>query len=558
MAENPLHQYANYTYKLELWACKSDSFNSGSGKGDELLITDGGIANDGNTFKVSFSLDNLEIETIIGGMGQNGFAADALTIKFDIIEPYTVTLLEKLAKVAKDNTESGDIKTLIYMLNIKFIGYNDGGYGGPQEIDIPNKYFYFSIFSINFNVTHRGAIYHVEGIATKALPMLAVLDNVIPTQVELQGKTVNDIFGSGGGGLGDTSIAGGGFEDKPDIKDLKSHLYKWENEKLDKEKQDIANEYSFEFDEEFGNAKIIDINQILKPNSTIPSSNLKAKETLKQGQSGKIEIDTEKGIVKAFAGTRIVDFIGKVLTNTDYMESQVGKTDGSFVGWKIWPKLEVLKYDKKVQFFARKVTYKVEKYEYKGLDHPQFGQAPPDNIVKTYNYIFTGMNKDVIKANLDYHMAYFEVKTIDSTTKNQPGNNQLSAIITNSAGIATRTAPNVTPESSTVAEMITRLLSSGVDMMALDLEIVGDPDWILQDTEEDIKYRNQDVNFKFNFKTATKDYNDSTGIFDVESADTAFFGGIYKVISVKSMFRKGKFTQTLSNVRTRVQPPDGN
>ena len=105
-----------------------------------------------------------------------------------------------------------------------------------------------------------------------------------------------------------------------------------------------------------------------------------------------------------------------------------------------------------------------------------------------------------------------------------------------------------------VGEMISKLLDNGVDIMSLDIEIVGDPDWILQDEEADtIDYLNRDVNFKFNFITPTSDYQND-GLFDLSPHDVSFFSGIYKVISVKNIFRKGRFSQTLSNTRVRIQP----
>jgi len=565
MGENPLHQFANYTYNLELWACSKGTFNGDSGSGDELMIVSGGAGEIG-----MFGLDNVEIETIIGGMGKNGFAADALTIKMDIIEPYTVTLLEKLAELGGKYGEKGDIKTLIYMLKIKFIGYNDGGYGGPHAIDVGDKHFYFNIITLGFNITHKGAVYRVEGVATKSLPMMTMLDNIVPANIELQGKTVNELFGSGEDG-----------NDDPEVKNLTKALEKLEKLKIDNKVQTIKNKISFKFDEEFGEAKIIDPESIQRPNSTIPGSNIKkslAQETLKQGRTGKLEINVKQGTVKALAGTRMVDFIGAVLSSTDYMKKQVEDEGGDkpFIGWKVWPEVKLLDYDKATNYYAREVTFKVEKYEYKGLDHPNFGQAAPDNIVKTYNYIYTGENKDVVKVNLDFHMAFFEVRSIksnltNSETKEEKPEEQKPKIPDESKDVKTDLIkPFITvatgdgrrdntvgttndPKAIAVGEMMSKLLDNGIDMMALDIEIVGDPDWILQDKEDGIEYKNKDVNFKFRFIAPTQDYDQSSGLFQL-GPEAAYFGGIYKVITVKSTFRKGKFTQTLTNVRCRKQP----
>lgn len=561
MGENLLHQYVNYTYLLELWACSKDTFNSNGTEGDELLMADGGLGEKkGEIFNVNFSIDNVEIETLIGGLGKNGFAANALSIKFEIIEPYTVTLLEKLARVATKYADD-DIKTIIYMLKIKFIGYNDGGYGEPQLIDGLEKRFFFNMINIGFKVTHRGALYTCEGIATKNLSMIPVLDNEIKGHVELHGKTVNELFGVG--------------SDDKEAKNLKNAIVNQQQKNIKDKIQTIPNQVTFEFEDELGNAKIIDPNDIDIPNSTIPGSNLgksQAAQTLKQGREGKLEINSQQGVVKAHAGTRIVDFIGSILSSTDYMKNQVGQKDGPFIGWKVFPELKIGEYDTALNFFSRTLVYKVKKYSYSGLDHPAFGQKPPDNIVKTYNYVYTGMNKDAIKVNLDFHMAYFEVRsnklhfgknetetpeqdddTVDETKNpanfHRPG---ISPVTTNATQSNT-SSKNNDEKTIAVNEMISKLLDNGVDMMSLDIDIVGDPDWILQEEEQDIKYISQDVNFKFNFITPTNDYMEN-GLFDVSSSTSAYFGGIYKVIAVTNHFRKGRFSQTLKNVRVRVQP----
>ena len=71
-------------------------------------------------------------------------------------------------------------------------------------------------------------------------------------------------------------------------------------------------------------------------------------------------------------------------------------------------------------------------------------------------------------------------------------------------------------------------------------------------TVKGIDYIKGDVNFKFNFISPTNDYQEN-GLFDV-GGDSGFFSGVYKVVTVKNSFRKGKFTQTLTNVRNRIQP----
>ena len=117
-----------------------------------------------------------------------------------------------------------------------------------------------------------------------------------------------------------------------------------------------------------------------------------------------------------------------------------------------------------------------------------------------------------------------------------------------------------------VQELMEKLFDNRGDMISLDITIVGDPDWISQDyplmhpslvgsgsylQNGSINFSNT-VYFNFYFATPNTDYNDTTGLFD-DKNNYSEFSGIYQVISVKSNFTNGKFTQKLSNFRVRNQ-----
>ena len=105
-----------------------------------------------------------------------------------------------------------------------------------------------------------------------------------------------------------------------------------------------------------------------------------------------------------------------------------------------------------------------------------------------------------------------------------------------------------------VGEFMERLLDNKGDLISLDLEIVGDPDWIQQDNivydvaklqpgqktlkDGTITHFDSMTCFQFNFKSPVKDYNDTTGIMDVSTAEnSALFSGIYQVVKVEKIGR---------------------
>lgn len=112
-----------------------------------------------------------------------------------------------------------------------------------------------------------------------------------------------------------------------------------------------------------------------------------------------------------------------------------------------------------------------------------------------------------------------------------------------------------------------KLLDNDGDLITLDINIVGDPDWLSQDyalcgptvgtspTLQDgsINFTKQQL-FDFMFASPGSDYNDSSGLFGVDS-NYAEFSGRYQVISVVSSFVNGSFTQKLEASRLRNQNP---
>ena len=251
--------------------------------------------------------------------------------------------------------------------------------------------------------------------------------------------------------------------------------------------------------------------------------------------------------------------------------------------WKIIPKLEIIRYDNKVNFWTRKVTYSVQIYDHPGMDHPNLPQQVPDpnSVAKEYDYIYTGNNKDVIRADLDFKIAFFEAKNAaissytgddpDKTiTDNQndgrlltpgyaPNNGSVNTL--NSSGARDALEPMV------IADLMNKILDNNVDLLRLELELVGDPDWIQQDNilysdtaplgqkilpNGTINHQGSATLIKFTFKTPVSDY-DNTGMLNVKDLETVVFSGLYQVHKITSTFRKGRFNQKLDCTRLRIQ-----
>jgi hypothetical protein len=643
---NKLHNYTNWTYRISIYAIPTSTINQIYSQviypGNESALLNGGlfVASDSGMsakvanrtyFPTDLTIDNLEIQTIVNSTGDQTRATDVIKMKFDIIEPYTVNFLARLQQCAASlNPQEPNFNwnNSFFCMKIEFTGYNDSGQpispsvssdGNGEIITGTTKYIPFTFVRMNFKVSSSGATYSCEAIPTNGLA-LSALDNQIPFHIEVKGGSILDLFN---GGLASTTttttlvrpnsadqelqttttqntVSGNQTTVKKGIAEA---LNQGEKEKTNQKDSNgnhtgqwLANTYAFEFTSDLLGAKVIDP-QTFKDQSVAIGGSTDA-NAKKQGKTGVLTIATDSQSFRATAGTRITDFIGSVITVSDYMTGQntaSGHDTQPVKTWKITPVIKFGPIDRGTGYYQRDVKYVVMPYISYGHDAPGFGQAPvnPSQIVKTYTYIYSGQNKDVIDVNVQYEMAFFEFKNgvpanYINKASDESGNESQQPYSGGSydsssdgrffkpryhyvRGLADRqnTGPTtVSAQTIAVQELMEKLYDNRGDMNKLDFTIVGDPDWISQDYAlmhpsqvgnspyinngmGSINFNNP-VYFNFYFATPNSDYDDTTGLFNINGTYSQF-SGIYRVAQVTSTFSGGKFTQKLKNYRVRNQ-----
>lgn len=640
---NKLHAYTNSTYKISLYAVPVSTINKlvgldpSSDPGSTLLngaifvLSDGGrgaSSGDKSYFPVDLTLDNLEIESIVSP-NQRTRGTDVITMKFDIIEPYTTNFLENCYKINQKFNPGANASwdTLFFMMVIEFLGYDD--MGRPQKIKNTTKYIPFTFLNMRFKITSSGTIYSCTVIPTNLLANSGI-DNTIPFHVETQATTIAELFeATEFSGTSSSQVANRdrtGTETLTTSLNSQSNLAKGgsdiivtkglqlalnQNEK-DKVKggatdqdgaaapinkgQYLANVYNFKFHKDILNATIADPKVFSERSvgSTSGDKNDPKTAQLKQGgKVGNLIADFTKKTFRAQAGTKITDFINSVIKVSSYVLDQVStqaNVDKPVNWWKINPTIKFGSLDKGTNFYQREITYNIVPYVIRGQDSPNFGQqqVQKSDIVKLYEYIYSGNNRDVLDVNIDYQMAFFEVKNGVSTryTKDskdnikETGDSQVAVYngytdnrffkprYFHTTGIANQQNTSDTTGSDkqiAAQDFMEKLFDNAGDMISLDLTIIGDPDWISQDVplfgpvlpngsflgSGSVNFSNP-VYFNFYFATPNTDYDDTTGLFN-SGGKYSQFSGIYQVIAVKSNFSGGKFTQKLTNVRVRNQ-----
>ena len=268
---NVLDDYASYTYQISWYLLSTDQYNELVNSTQRnvgawsLLMQSGGIPLNSalqaspntvnNTapptrsqfFPVDYYLDDLEIHSLIPAGGTQ-MAHSAASIKFKVVEPNGLTLLENLYKAVNDlyaettdyepatnlyyspgqapvpiNSVSGysgltpGYTQAHYCLTIKFYGYDaDGNLQAPIRgkntvNNAPNvtglpadanavviKIYPFKLSTITFamapGVTSRGIEYHVEGMPIGQAAGFGQSRGTIPFNFQLAGTTVKDLL----------------------------------------------------------------------------------------------------------------------------------------------------------------------------------------------------------------------------------------------------------------------------------------------------------------------------------------------------------------------------
>ena len=283
-----------------------------------------------------------------------------------------------------------------------------------------------------------------------------------------------------------------------------------------------------------------------------------------------------------------------------------------FYWWKIIPSIKLNQFDNIRKVFSRTITYTIQKYEVRNLKVPfgpqgTAGQTEnPRPPVKSYNYIYSGKNNDILDLDITFNTTYYTALTTyrnaqaklaqlatageseksRNTIKNNVGSNQdpnaIMPLIFKPQVSDTRTTTgsgNQTAKQTAMADLEASLLDmSQADMLHVKLKIIGDPSLIKQDDlfwtpklnsqvienkenaddrltpDGSIKMDGGEVYVNLTFRTPV-DVDETTGLMQFTNENilgpmqTSLFSGLYRILKVKNQFRSGQFTQELELIR---------
>ena len=338
---------------------------------------------------------------------------------------------------------------------------------------------------------------------------------------------------------------------------------------------------------------------------------------------GNLKVDPTEGTLKFTQNMDIPSVIDQVLLTSEWAATQLaaGKVDddGMRKWWRVDTQVYYIKTDENLKItgtYPRIIVYRVLPYRAHSGAIPAPGSKPPGydsikrKVIKQYDYLYTGKNSEIIKFDIDFNVSFANVLASD-VYKEDPDKSK-SAQQDKKADVAPTsegkdskndkeggfgTVTNKFSLTQTVLDLFggdgfddararigrtfLEAIRSPLDMMRLNLEIHGDPYWIVnsgqgnytstpvagvKDLNKDgsVNWQTSEVDILVNFRSPF-DINQTTGMYDFKSANifdigsstaagpTLGFTGLYRVNTVTSTFKNGLFKQRLSGSRRNLQ-----
>jgi hypothetical protein len=663
---NPLSYYTTYNYIFTLSVLNEAQINypdqtykrgilgplilkSGSGNPTNRVPTaHKTISNPSGSF--DFFLEDLQIAGVIGFDKDTG-NTNSTNLNFKIIEPYSMGLFFEVLQTAAMKAGHANYLDMPLLLTIEFTGNVDTGLQNVK-VDSTTKHFPIKLYKFGMKVTGRGAEYEVSAYPFNERAYAKTFTE-LKTDVSIAGKTVGEMLQTGEKSLQfvlnsraaesvkrkDVNVADQILISFP--KDLKS------SDPVAPVGEDTAKGNSATVNpnnaasndlykrlgvtvtsinktdtvvQEKGTLNMLGestmgFNLYNKGETPFAKDNLAYDEKTGTYTRGSITINPTIGEFRFAQGSDIINAINQVLLMSEYGRTamtQIGK-DGSIKWWRIETQMFTIPTNAnlgKTGVQPKLVVYRVVPYDVDSSFFLAPNAARPGTaeakaqVVKEYNYIYTGKNTDIINFDIEFKAGFYTqlnadhgANTGDSKLKEKAaGADQQGTPVVNTATTGTAPKPNTLPTTSykdgvktstsgkggggledyasISARQFHDAITSGVDMINTKMQILGDPYYIgdsgmgnYSAVATDNKHMNADgavdwqsgeVHILVNFRTPT-DINQSTGLYDfTNTAYVPQFSGLYKVLTIQSNFSRGKFTQTLSMIRLPKQDVKGN
>jgi hypothetical protein len=478
-ASNILHNFTGYTYKISLFLLTSDDYNKLAQEPSVfnpkyLLVSSGGgvpvdaLASGTNwhpDFQEDFYFDNLTFKTVVG-LNSRSKSSNMMDIKFALVEPYGMSLLDRLLSACQTTCDCPNYVDQPYLLQIDFLANpteaNTFGISS-HLIDRKRVAIKFNEFKIKPGI--NGTTYNITARPYNhtAFDMSSAS---VPVNLSVEAKTVGDYFDSReelqrifdesatkeeerieselskNVGLYAATSGEGNAEETANRRREESRASAFYSTKSypagfntyyknvayqEGRSENPMFQILFNIHPDIANSPIIDTNKMDVKKTVMSDPKNQIKTTTATGTDKDFK---NKGVFMVNAGTDVVSLIDRVMAASEYTQNQIVKASQAElvddsnreteskkyanVKWyKIIPSITLGLYDKKIKSYSKVISYSILPYEAGNFYHPDFAQTKLSSkkCVRTYNYYYTGLNTDIIQLDVDFDATFFTAVT---------------------------------------------------------------------------------------------------------------------------------------------------
>ncbi len=557
---------------------------------------------------------NVEMNSVPGYNEERRLTTVA-KISMDIVEPWGITLLERV-KAAAANNNYLDHLDAPYLLTIDFAGWDEKGQpikdGKNLKRMIPIK-----LLQMDIDISQGGTVYSITAIPYSEFAYVDRYNTVRTAGTIIpKDKTFSSI-----------------------VQELEKILNKQTKDETDDGINEIPDVYKVSIDQAFNPDTTFVVQKYLQQ---LPMRKQSYDTSAGYGE-GKLDpalfkaanVDTSMGnheYMKIAAGDSIVKILEDIMKTHpdvnqdkyDEWNSRVRKKIGKwgkdvqavydeargmfFTSYKIRSTvIPQARFDEKRKTHVKLIKYVIEPYLIHAYNLAISGVSTGQNfkhfVHKTYNYIFTGENVDILDVRIQYKVAYYsaQIKKVEDAKKNKSGEPDVvidghstardkpedyTYLLRSEAGLAQSGGTGRTGESTTALDQFMDYLTHPKgDMIVVRMEILGDPAWISQSQfmpadpmwiapgtskddsisafrankdwiwNDDLKCYNAEFAepiILLNYRMPT-DINDKLGTYELQDTQSVSFSGLYKVFQIDHSFNEGKYINTLHMARFNNQ-----
>ncbi len=414
MRPNPLDEYANYTYHIKFWMTSESLAETlvSSSKGKVDSIPKVVIAESGAT--AGFNITEFTLRNLVGTNNETrNMPSVSYTMK--IIEPYGFSLPDRLNSTAQ---QFGTInwQRAKFFIEVWFVGYNENG--TPVDQALFHQIYRVVITTINFSGNEGGGSYDVQGIMDGQIGYTNQLDLQTST-ISVSATTVGEFF------------------------DKFQTALNFNQETLALGTAPLA-QYEIRLPNEMRSWQM---------NKSRLSDDQRSKNMNIKADGNTVQVTATKGIDFSSLVYQTLSLCDEFKNWTQGGQNQQGSvttlTHGLVKNVKIHSKVNYVGYDFRAGKYVEKVTYTIVPYwetRVRGEDIPTIRAVEKRNvqlqklkfllqsgrIKKRYEWIYTGLNLDIIKFDLKVNN-FFAIATVPYAGTNNYSNQTVGPLANDTA-----------------------------------------------------------------------------------------------------------------------------